>query len=98
MPTSKQELQKITALAYLETDASTTQQLTQDVSAIMAFVEQLRKVDTTGVIPLSHPLDLHQRLREDVVQTGNCVAQLEKIAPLFTDNLYLVPKVIDSGK
>ncbi len=98
MPTSKQELRKIAALAYLETEASTTEQLTQDVSAIMAFVEQLRKVDTTGVTPLSHPLDLHQRVREDEAQTGNCVAQLEKIAPLFTDNLYLVPKVIDSGK
>ena len=98
MPTSKQELQIITALAYLETDASTTEKLTQDVSAIMTFVEQLRKVDTTGIIPLSHPLDLYQRLREDEVQTENCVAQLAKIAPLFTDNLYLVPKVIDSGK
>ncbi len=97
MPTTEHELQKIAALAYLESDTSTTQ-LTQDVSAIMAFVEQLRKVDTSGVTPLSHPLDLHQRLREDEVKTVSCVAQLEKIAPLFTDNLYLVPKVIDSGK
>lgn len=98
MPTSERELKKIAALAYLEADTASTQQLTQDVGAIMAFVEELRKVDTKGINPLSHPLDLHQRLREDKVQAENCVAKLEEIAPLFSDNLYLVPKVIDSGK
>lgn len=98
MPTSEHELKKIAALAYLETDAASTQQLTQDVSAIMAFVEELRKIDTTGITPFCHPLDLHQRLRQDKVKTENVIAQLEKIAPVFSDNLYLVPKVIDSGK
>jgi len=98
MPTSEHELKKIAALAYLETNATSTQQLAQDVSSIMAFVEQLRKVNTTGVTPLSHPLDLHQRLREDQAKSENCVAQLQAIAPMFSDGLYLVPKVIDSGK
>ena len=98
MPISEHELQKIAALAYLEMDHTSTQQLTQDVTAIMAFVEQLRKIDTTDVTPLFHPLNLNQRLREDEVRTENCVAQLANIAPVFTDNLYLVPKVIDSGK
>ena len=85
-------------LAHIETDANSTQQLTHDVSAIMAFVERLREVDTSAVSPLLHPLDLHQRLRMDQVQHVNCVTALEKIAPLFADNLYLVPKVIDTGK
>lgn len=98
MPTTEQDLQKIAALAYLEIDTTSAQQLSQDVSAIMDLVDQLRQIDTTGVAPLFHPLDLQQRLREDHVLESNSVEQLANIAPLFTDNLYLVPKVIDSGK
>ena len=93
MSTSEHEITKIAALAYLETDTKSAQQLAHDVSAIMDFVEQLRQVDTTTTVPLLHPLDLHQRLRLDEVTEKNCVAKLAKIAPLFTDNLYLVPKL-----
>jgi aspartyl-tRNA(Asn)/glutamyl-tRNA(Gln) amidotransferase subunit C len=98
MPTSEHDLKKIAALAYLEMDAASAKRQSQDMNAIMAFVEQLRQIDTTNVIPLFHPLDLQQRLRDDQVRETNAVEQLAAIAPLFTDNLYLVPKVIDSGK
>ena len=98
MPRKDDEFNKIAALAYLETNMHTTQQLANDVSAIMAFVKQLHEIDTTSIAPLLHPLDLHQRLRTDDIKENNCVEQLAKIAPLFTDHLYLVPKIIDSGK
>lgn len=98
MTLSENEFQKIAALAYLETNPQNTQQLANDVDAILTFVEKLRQIDTTGVAPLFHPLDLHQRLRKDEALETNCVNQLSKIAPLFEDGLYWVPKVIDSGK
>ncbi len=98
MLTSKQEFKKIAALAYLEADAKSAQQLTSDVSSIMGFVEQLRAVETTSVTPLIHPLELHQRLRLDEVHQTPCIEQLAAIAPSFTKDLYLVPKIIESGK
>jgi len=98
MSTSKNDLKKIAALAYIEMDSNSTNQLAHDVGAIMDFVEQLRGVNTSQVTPLLHPLDLEQRLRADVVNEENNVSQLADIAPLFADNLYLVPKVIDIGK
>jgi len=98
MSLSEHEFQKIAALAHLETSPQNTQQLAVDVDAILAFVEKLREMDTTDVAPLFHPLDLYQRLRKDEVIEKNCVEQLSKIAPLFADDFYLVPTVIDSGK
>ena len=92
------ELDKIAALSYIGMNAESTAQLSHDVGAIMNFVEQLRAIDSTGVAPLLHPLDQHQRLRADVVSEENQVLQLADIAPQFADNLYLVPKVIDIGK
>lgn len=96
MSTTEDELNKIAALSYLDTN--NTPHLLHDVSAIMDYVEQLRQIDTTDIIPLLHPLGLHQRLRADEVNDVNHAAELANLAPLFVDNLYLVPKVIDTGK
>lgn len=98
MTISSKDLEKIARLAYLNIDEEHRDQLTQEISSIMDFADQLRSVDTKGVAPLFHPFALHQRLREDEVTEAECLADLEAIAPLFEDNLYLVPKVIDSGK
>lgn len=98
MTISQKDLEKIAGLAYLDSESSSTTQLAQEVSAIMDFVEQLRSADTQNVAPLFHPLALHQRLRMDAVTEEDCIRELEEIAPLFEDDLYLVPKVIESDK
>ena len=94
MTTPETELKKMAALAYLDIDTDNTHALANDIRAIMAFVGQLRDVDTTDARPLLHPLDLYQRLREDRVTDDNQTAALEHIAPSFSDGLYKVPKVL----
>jgi aspartyl-tRNA(Asn)/glutamyl-tRNA(Gln) amidotransferase subunit C len=98
MPTSKSELTKIAALAYLDVSSKQSAQLMQDVIALMQYVEQLGHIDTQEISPLLHPLDLYQPLRADEVTDHDHTVELAKIAPQFTDDLYLVPKVIDAGK
>ncbi len=93
MTISAKELHQIAALSYLK--AEDIAQLDDDVNAIIDFVNQLSAVDTQQVSPLFHPLSLHQRLRDDEITEEECIAELEAIAPLFEDNLYLVPKTID---
>lgn len=96
MTISTQELHQIAALAHLDT-SDVSANLPEEINAIMDFVDQLRRIDTNQTAPLFHPFDLHQPLREDAVTEENCLEQLAAIAPLFEDDLYLVPKVIDSG-
>lgn len=97
MTISSADLEKIARLAYLNI-AEPSSKLNQEISAIMDFVEQLRSVDTKDIAPLFHPFALHQQLRADVVTEEDCLAQLAEIAPLFANDLYQVPKVIESGK
>lgn len=97
MTISPKELEKIAELAYLDTDTNHSSKLIQEINEIMDFVDQLRTVDTTTVNPLFHPLAIHQRLRPDNVTEQDCLAELEALAPLFEDNLYLVPQVIDES-
>lgn len=98
MTLSAKNLENISKLAYLNEDSEHSAKLTQEVSAIMDFVDQLKTIDTSQIAPLFHPLALNQRLRPDEVTEAECLAELEAMAPLFEDNLYLVPKVISSDK
>ncbi|KTC93087.1 MULTISPECIES: Asp-tRNA(Asn)/Glu-tRNA(Gln) amidotransferase subunit GatC [Legionella] len=96
MSFNEQDLKKIEQLAYLDSESDEHSQLAEEVHAIMDFVEQLRKVDTSKTTPLFHPSELQQRFRADEVTEENCQAQLAALAPLFENELYQVPKVIDS--
>jgi aspartyl-tRNA(Asn)/glutamyl-tRNA(Gln) amidotransferase subunit C len=58
-------------------------------------VDRLQAVDTIGVAPMSHPLDLPQRLREDAVTEPDQRDVLLALAPAAENGLYLVPKVIE---
>lgn len=98
MTISPAELEKLAHLAYLDTDLDHSEKLIKEINQIMDFVDQLSSVNTHDVQPLFHPLALHQRLRSDVVTEEDCVAELEALAPLFEDDLYLVPQVIEQGK
>ncbi|MCW8397626.1 Asp-tRNA(Asn)/Glu-tRNA(Gln) amidotransferase subunit GatC [Legionella sp. PATHC038] len=98
MTISAKELDKISQLAYLDTDIEHSPKLIEDINAIMKFVDQLRSIDTQKVEPLFHPLALNQRLRSDVVTEENCLSDLETLAPRFEQDLYLVPQVIDQSK
>lgn len=98
MTISQNDLEKIARLSYLKIEPEQASQLTQEVGAIMDFVDELRHVDTSNIAPLVYPFASHQRLRPDAVTEQACIEELAQLAPLFENDLYLVPKVIDSGK
>ena len=69
--------------------------MADQLSKILNFVEQMNAVDTNGVEPMAHPLDLTQRLRDDEVTESDQREQFQSIAPQVEAGLYLVPKVIE---
>lgn len=66
-----------------------------DLSQILDMVDQLQSIDTTGVSPLSHPLDATQRLRADEVTEVNQRDTFQRCAPAVENGLYLVPRVVE---
>lgn len=100
MSITQNQLKTLSQLAYLEHNEHSAEQLAENVNHILNLAEQLTSIDTAAVAPLLHPLDLHQRLREDTSQAdeAGCLAELEQISANFSDNLYWVPKVIDDKK
>jgi aspartyl-tRNA(Asn)/glutamyl-tRNA(Gln) amidotransferase subunit C len=89
------EVKKIAKLAALDVKDEDLQSYADNLSNILGLVEQMSAVDTTGVTPMSHPFDVIQRLREDVVTEVDRREDFQAIAPKTEDGLYLVPKVLD---
>ena len=86
---------RIARLARIEVSAAEVENTRTQLNDILGFVEQLQSVDTTGIAPMSHAVDVVQRLRADRVTEGDRRADFQAIAPETEAGLYLVPKVIE---
>lgn len=86
---------KIAHLARLHLPRDDVERFAGELSTILAFIEQMSGVDTSGVVPLAHPLDMTQPLRADVVTEQDRREEFQANAPAVRDGLYLVPKVIE---
>lgn len=100
MPLELSDVERIAQLAQLEVTDTQVQKTAGQLNNILAMVEQLRSIDTTGVEPLAHPIsafrdDVALRLREDAVTEENHRTEYQACAPAVENGLYLVPKVIE---
>ncbi len=100
MPLELSDVERIAQLAQLEVSDRQIRKTAGQLNNILAMVEQLRSIDTTGIEPLAHPIsafrnDVALRLRDDVVTEENHRAEYQAPAPAVENGLYLVPKVIE---
>ena len=88
-------VQNMAELTQLELDQDELSAIRDKMSEVLKLVEEMQAVDTSGIEPVSNPLDAMQTLRSDVVTSGDDRELFQSIAPETRDGLYLVPKVID---
>ncbi len=95
MAIEQDEIEKIAELARLRIPPGEINELTERLTGILALVDQLQAADTSGVEPMSNPLDAVQLLRPDAVTESNQRDAFQAIAPAVEEGLYLVPRVIE---
>ena len=95
MSLTTEQVGQIAYLARLALGADAAPEYANDLNSIMALVDQMNEVDTSGVEPLAHPLELTQRLRDDKVTETNHRDDYQQPAPSTEAGLYLVPQVIE---
>ena len=79
----------------IEVTPAEAQEVLGKLTGIFALIEDMRRVDTTGIAPMSHAADVHLALRDDAVTETDQRDRFQSIAPEVADGLYLVPKVIE---
>ncbi|MBI3376181.1 MAG: Asp-tRNA(Asn)/Glu-tRNA(Gln) amidotransferase subunit GatC [Betaproteobacteria bacterium] len=89
------QIEHIALLARIALDPAEAQAVQDGLNRVLGLIEEMQAVDTSGIEPMSHALDLEQPLREDRVTETDQRALFQSVAPSVEDGLYLVPKVIE---
>lgn len=93
------DIERLARLARIALAPGESASFAAEMSPIFGLIDELQAVNTQGVSPLAHPLDvithLSQPLREDrAVATDNRAENMAN-APQQENGLFLVPKVIE---
>ena len=95
MSVTEKEVRHVAKLARLALSEDEIAKMVPELNNILGWVEQLGEVDTTGVEPLTAVIENHLRLRDDVVNDGDCRDEILKNAPDAQHGFFAVPKVIE---
>ena len=95
MSLSDDQIKRLARLARIAIRPEETAEVGGRLNRVLSLVDEMRAVDTSGIEPMSHALDLVQRLRPDEVTEADRRADYQALAPAVEDGLYLVPKVIE---
>ena len=95
MSLNLEEVSRIARLAHIELSSQEAAATRDQLNGILGFIEQLQAVDTKGIEPMAHAVDVVQRLRTDAVTEANRRDAYQSVAPETEAGLYLVPKVIE---
>ena len=89
------QVRHIAKLARIAMSEEELERLVPELNNILGWIEQLSEVDTYGVEPLTAVIDLKLRLRDDVVDDGDCRDEVLANAPDAQHGFFAVPKVIE---
>jgi len=99
MALTPQDVARIAQLARLELQPQESERMLMQINGFFDIVGRMTAVDTTGIVPLAHPLDTVQevslRLRDDIASEPNQREANQQNAPAVERGLFLVPRVIE---
>ena len=92
MTISRDELDKIAALAQLELSEEEADGLTRDCQAILEYFEVIREVDTGDAV-VDGSADRSAPLREDRIDSDPLREKLEDLAPDWREAYFILPRL-----
>jgi aspartyl-tRNA(Asn)/glutamyl-tRNA(Gln) amidotransferase subunit C len=95
MSLSHDQVRRIARLARIAIRPEESEAVLESLNRVLGLVDEMRRVDTSGIEPMAHPLNAEQRLRPDVVSEPDRRDAYQSVAPAVEGGLYLVPKVIE---
>ena len=94
MAISREDVLHVSQLARLELSEDEIEKIPGRLDKILGYISKLNELDTEGVPPTAHVLDITNVFREDAVDTTP-IEGMEQMAPDFDRGHFRVPKVIE---
>jgi aspartyl-tRNA(Asn)/glutamyl-tRNA(Gln) amidotransferase subunit C len=94
MSISRQDVEKVALLARLQLTEAELSTMTEQLAQIVGYVDQLAEVNTDGVEPMAHAIELSNVFRGDSVAESLPREEALANAPHHDERGYLVPAVL----
>lgn len=85
----------VAALAKLQLTEEEKERAKEDLDNILAFMEIMNELDTSGMEPMSHAFKVTNVFREDVVENGDDRENILANAPAKKEGCFVVPKTVE---
>jgi len=95
MSVTKKDVEHVAKLARLGLSEEEKELFTKQLSDILAFADNLKKLDTKNVPPTSHTIPMKNVLREDKVIPFENTEDILANGPDVEENMFRVPRIIE---
>ncbi len=92
------QIEHVARLARIEISNEEVAALRDSMGHILTYIERLNEVDTEGVEPMVHAIDLSNVFREDVVAPSLARDAAWSNAPTRDGRYFLVPAILDGDQ
>jgi aspartyl-tRNA(Asn)/glutamyl-tRNA(Gln) amidotransferase subunit C len=91
---SRDDVVHVARLARLALTDDEVERFTEQLAAVLEHAADVAGLDTAGVAPTAHPLDLVNVLRDDVPRPCLDRDEVLAMAPAVEDGRFRVPKIL----
>jgi aspartyl-tRNA(Asn)/glutamyl-tRNA(Gln) amidotransferase subunit C len=95
MRLTRKEVQQIAMLARLRLTPEEEERLTEQLDNILRYMGKLNQLDTSGIEPFGHTVEVINPMREDIVTNQANAEALLANAPAKENTFLQVPKIIE---
>jgi aspartyl-tRNA(Asn)/glutamyl-tRNA(Gln) amidotransferase subunit C len=95
MGLTRENVQRVAILARLRLNSAEEERFTEQLDDILRYMEKLNHLDTFGVEPFTHAVDLVNALREDKVTNHPHAEALLANTPAKDETFFQVPKILE---
>jgi aspartyl-tRNA(Asn)/glutamyl-tRNA(Gln) amidotransferase subunit C len=91
----KMDIEKVAKLARLELSEQEKETFGNQLDQILTYMEQLNRLDTTGIEPTSHAIPVYNAFREDEARPSYPKEEVLGMGPEEEEGHFKVPRIIE---
>jgi len=95
MKITREEVEHVAGLARLTLDETEMAAMTEQMDAILSYVDKLSELDTDTIEPTAHAVPMDNAFREDHAAPSIGIEAAMANAPAAAEDCFQVPKVIE---
>lgn len=95
MAITREEVLQVARLARLALSSAEGDKIREQLDSILSYIRQLDRLDTSGVVPTSHAIEMGTPFRDDSVQPFGEKEEILKNAPDREQDFFRVPRIIE---